>query len=119
MTSEVAERSLLRLYTLAGDTLHGHPLADAVLEAARQAGLAGATVLRGTAGFGRHGFDTVLDVMEYRPERQPVVVEIVDRQERLESFIADLWARGLPARLMTLERAELVTGQAVPPPERP
>lgn len=97
--------ALLRVYTLAGDALGGHSFADALVRAAREAGLRGATVLPGVAGYGRHGSDAGLAVPLYRPERQPLVVELVDHPDRLEDFLRNEVApRNRWARLATLER---------------
>lgn len=115
MTAEETLRgevSLLRLYTLSGDHFQGRSLSDGVLEAAHRAGLAGVTVLRGMMGFGRHGFDGFFNLMEAQPGRQPVIVEIVDTPARLEAFLRDLRAAGLPDRLATLERAGVVAYRA-------
>ncbi|ABF43978.1 protein of unknown function DUF190 (plasmid) [Deinococcus geothermalis DSM 11300] len=117
MTAEAplhGEVCVLRFYTLAGDTWRGHPLADSVVEAAHRAGLAGATLLRGMVGFGRHGVDTFLSVLEVHADHQPVMVELVDRESRLLAFLADLLAEGLPDRLVTLGEAEALAS----PPEK-
>jgi PII-like signaling protein len=106
------ERSMLRVYLLDGDRFGRRPLADYLLEEARKAGLAGATVLRGTSGFGRHGFETILDVLEFRPQFQPVVIEMVDRRDRLEAFLRSSWTEDLPDRMVTLERAQVELYQA-------
>lgn len=115
MTAEVELRGevrVLRLYTLAGDTWRGHSLTDSVVEAAHRAGLAGATVLRGREGFGRHGFDSFLTVLEVQTDHQPVMVELVDDETRLLAFLSDLLSEGLPDRLVTLGDAEVLTSGA-------
>jgi len=43
---------LLRVFLGEDDKFRGHPLYEAIVMAARQAKLAGATVLRGPMGFG-------------------------------------------------------------------
>lgn len=100
-----ADACLLRVYTLAGDTVQGASLAGALVAAARRRGLRGATVLPGLAGFGRHGLDVPLSVLLYRPERQPLVVEIVDEPETLRRFVEEEVARlDRWGRVATLER---------------
>lgn len=100
--------SLLRIYTLAGDKVGGASFAEALVRAARETGLRGATVLPGLAGFGRHGLDVPLSVLLYRPERQPLVVELVDDPVRLRRFVEEEVARlDRWGRLATLERLEL------------
>jgi len=100
--------SLLRVYTLAGDRVEGVSLAEALVAAARRLGLRGATVLPALAGFGRHGVDVPLSISLYRPERQPLVVELVDEPDRLRHFAAQELARlDRWGRLATLERLTL------------
>ena len=48
------EAELLRIFVGESDKLHGRPLYEVIVEEARRRGLAGATVLRGTLGFGAH-----------------------------------------------------------------
>ena len=48
------EGLLLRVFCGESDTWHGKPLDKAIVERAREAGMAGATVLRGIEGFGAH-----------------------------------------------------------------
>lgn len=108
--------SLLRVYTLAGDKVGKGSLAEALVAAARRRGLRGATVLPGVGGFGRHGLDVPLSVQLYRPERQPLVVELVDEPEALRRFVEDEVARlDRWGRLATLERLTLHAYHASPP----
>lgn len=107
--------SLLRVYTLAGDKVGRGSLAEALVQAARRQGLRGATVLPGLAGFGRHGLDSQLSVVLYRPERQPLVVELVDAPERLRRFVEEDVARlDRWGRLATLERLRVHAYHATP-----
>jgi hypothetical protein len=99
---------LLRVYTMAGDRVRGTSFAEALVHAAQRAGLRGATVVPGLAGFGRHGADVSLTVQLYRPERQPMVVELVDAPERVAAFLRDEVApRNRWDRLVTLERLRI------------
>lgn len=107
--------SLLRVYTLAGDKVGSVSLAEALVAAARKRGLRGATVLPGLAGFGRHGMDVPLSVLLYRPERQPLVVELVDDPESLRRFLDEEVARlDRWGRVATLERLTLHAYHATP-----
>ncbi len=45
------ERTLMRIFIGESDKYHGKPLYQALLEKFREKGLAGATVLRGVAGY--------------------------------------------------------------------
>ena len=103
----LGEMSLLRIYALAGDRARGKSLSHSLVEAARAAGLKGATALPGLMGFGRHGFDTELMTLLYDPLRQPELIEIVDETERLEAFLPTVNDLNRAGRLVTLERLEV------------
>ena len=108
MTTLVTESVLLRVYCNAGDVREGVPLHEALVAAARAAGLAGASVLAGTMGYGRAGQIYSDLLAEYEADRQPLVVEFIDQPERIEAFLPSLWATLGESRLVTLERAEVV-----------
>lgn len=68
------------------DRWHRHALHHEIVLRARQAGLAGATALRGCEGFGVHSFvhtDRLLDATD----SLPVAVIIVDTADRVEAFL--------------------------------
>lgn len=112
-----AGAGLLRVYALAGDRADGRGFLDVLVVAARGRGLRGATVLPAVAGFGRHGGERALDTALYRPERQPLVLEIVDDAASLEAFARDEVApRNRWGRLVTLERVEVRSYHAGPDP---
>ena len=67
----------------------GRPLHLAVVERARQEGLAGATVLRGVEGFGASGHLLTTRVADLA-QGLPLVIEIVDRDDRIDSFLPTL-----------------------------
>jgi PII-like signaling protein len=91
----------LRIYIGEAEHHHGRPLYRAVVEAARSAGLAGATVLRGIEGYGpKHGLQTA-HVVDLSPDL-PVVVEIVDEAGRIAAFLPTAQAM-VDSGLITLE----------------
>ncbi len=57
-----------------------------VIARAREAGLAGATVLRGVEGYGARSRLHTTRILRLS-EDLPVVVEIVDRPDRIEAFL--------------------------------
>src|SRR5215470_11201996 len=80
---------LLRIYTEEGKQDGGRPLYEAIVLKARELGLAGATVLRGPMGFGQsHAIHTakILDLAA----RLPLVIEIVDAEEKIREFLKTL-----------------------------
>lgn len=110
MTS-VRETMLLRIYTDESAHVGDRRLIDEIVRRARADGLAGATVLRGTSGFGgRRGL-----LHEHHSfgvgDNMPMVVEIVDAEPALRTFAASLEdIRHIG--LMTLERIEVLRWRA-------
>jgi len=76
----------LRLYGREGQQHHGHLLSDWLLESARQLDVAGGTVLRASAGFGRHGLheDTFFEL----GGELPVIIELVVTQAQADAVLA-------------------------------
>lgn len=104
------EGTLLRIFVGESDRWHGKPLYEAIVERARAEGLAGATVLRGLEGFGAHSRVHTSRILRLS-EDLPVVIEIVDRPERIEAILPaldELVAEGL----VTLERVRVISYRA-------
>jgi PII-like signaling protein len=76
----------LRIYVGESDHWHGKPLYAAIVEKAREAGLAGATVTRGVMGFGANSRIHSASILRLS-EDLPVVIDIVDAPERIEKFL--------------------------------
>ncbi|HEY3283363.1 MAG TPA: DUF190 domain-containing protein [Armatimonadota bacterium] len=76
----------LRIYIGESDQWHGHPLFTVLVKRAREMGLAGATVSRGLEGFGAHSRIHTARILRLS-EDLPVVVEIVDIEERVQAFL--------------------------------
>jgi uncharacterized protein len=92
---------LLRAFIGGADQAEGHALYRAIVEAARAAGLAGATVLHGPLSFGpdrRVNDDFVVEA----PGNLPMVVEIIDREDRIHAFLPRL-EQLIASGLVTLE----------------
>jgi PII-like signaling protein len=69
---------------------HGHkPLYAEIVERAHQAGLAGATVVRGFEGFGASSHIHTARILRMS-EDLPVVVIIVDQVDRIDAFLPTL-----------------------------
>ena len=78
--------SLLRIFVGESDR-HGHrPLYESIVLQAREAGLAGATVLRGVMGFGKHSTLHTAKILRLS-EDMPMIIEIVDSLEKIEQFL--------------------------------
>ncbi len=95
------DAELLRIFIGESDRFDGKPLYEAIVGEARRRGLAGATVLRGVLGYGVHSRLHTSKVLRLS-EDLPMVVEIVDRKERIEAFLPVLDAM-VKEGLITLE----------------
>ncbi len=82
-----AER--LTIFIGESDRYRHRPLHTEITERAQQAGLAGATVLRGIEGFGASSHLHTTRVLRLS-EDLPVVVVIVDSPVRIDAFLAEL-----------------------------
>lgn len=68
------------------DRYHHRALGDAILDRAREQGLAGATLIRGIEGFGRSRRLKTTRLLSSSDDL-PIVVEIVDLADRIEDFL--------------------------------
>jgi CBS domain-containing protein len=73
------------------DQWQHRPLFLAILELLRREGIAGATVLRGIAGYGAHGKIHTITLVELASDL-PLVVTFVDRADRIEQIMPQLTA---------------------------
>jgi uncharacterized protein len=97
---------LLRIFVGESDE-HGHrALYEAIVLKAREAGLAGATVLRGVTGFGKHGVLRTAKILRLS-EDLPMVIEIVDSLEKIERFLPAL-DEMVSDGLVTIERVRVI-----------
>ncbi len=81
------EGYLLRIFIGESDRHDGKLLYEWIVLKAREAGLAGATVMRGMMGFGAHSRLHTFKI-ERLSQDLPIIVEIVDTRDKLESFLA-------------------------------
>jgi hypothetical protein len=82
------EGVLLRIFIGESDREKGRdrPLYEAIVHRAREQQLAGATVLRGPLGFGRHSQVHAAKLLELSTDL-PIVIEIVDTEEKINAFL--------------------------------
>ena len=100
------ESVLLRVFIGESDK-HGHqPLYEAIVQEARKRGMAGATVLHGVMGFGASSRIHSSKILRLS-EDLPIVVEIVDRADRIEAFLPGLDAM-VGEGLVTLEKVRVI-----------
>ena len=99
------EGHLLRVFVGESDRHGGMPLYEWLVRRAREHGLAGATVLRGLEGFGAHSRLHTAKILRLSSDL-PIVIEIVDTIEKIESFLPVVDA-AVREGLATLERVEV------------
>ena len=97
---------LLRVFLGESDLWDGKPLYREIVLRAKELGLAGATVLRGPMGFGANSRLHTNKLLELSTDL-PMVVEIVDSAERIQSllpFLDEAVAEGL----ITIEEVRIL-----------
>jgi len=97
---------LLRVFLGENDRHEGRPLHEAIVLKARELHLAGATVLRGSIGYGKSSRLHTTKILRLS-EDLPLVIEIVDSEERIDAFlpVLDGMIRG---GLVTLEKVRVI-----------
>jgi PII-like signaling protein len=97
---------LLRIFLGENDRFQHRPLYEAIVLKAREMHLAGATVLRGPMGFGPSSRLHTAKILRLS-EDLPMVVEIVDSQEKIDAFLPVLDSM-MGSGLVTLEKATVL-----------
>jgi len=101
---------LLRIFVGEIDKIGHTTLYEAILQAARKQGIAGATVLRGIMSYGastRIHTARLLDISE----DLPIVIEVVDTDEKIEAFLPvvnDLFEKCGRGGLITTEQVNVL-----------
>jgi len=81
------EGKLLRIFIGESNRHKGKPLYEWLVIKAKEQGLAGATVIRGIMGFGANSRIHTSKILRLSMDL-PIVVEIVDTQEKIDAFIS-------------------------------
>ena len=97
---------LLRIFIGENDRFEQRPLFEAIVLKAREQHLAGATVLRGPMGFGLSSRLHTAKVLRLS-EDLPMVIEIVDSEEKIKAFLPLLDAM-MASGLVTLEKVQVL-----------
>src|ERR1700729_1077950 len=100
------EAVLLRIFIGEHHKYHHLPLYEAIVLKAREMHLAGATVLRGPMGFGKSSRLHTSKIVRLSMDL-PLVIEIVDREENITSFLPAL-DEMIGGGLVTLEKVKVV-----------
>jgi hypothetical protein len=80
---------LVRVFIGDSDKFENRPLYESIVQTARRFGLAGATVLRGTEGFGANSVVHRASLLEMSSDL-PIVIEMVDTEEKIQMLLPHL-----------------------------
>jgi uncharacterized protein len=97
---------LLRIFIGESDRWQHKPLYEAIVLKAREAHLAGATVLRGPMGFGKSSHMHTAKILRLSMDL-PLVIEIVDSEEKINAFLP-LLSEMIGGGLVTLEKVKVL-----------
>ena len=100
------EQVLLRLILSESRRFDHKAMFMRIVEVLREDGMAGATVVKGIAGFG-HDRDVHTDTIEVLAQGLPIVVEVVDTQEHIDRILPKLEAL-MDGGVITMERARVI-----------
>lgn len=104
------EGKLIRIFIGENDKIGHRPLYEAITLKAREMGMAGATVLRGIAGYGARSRIHTAKILRLS-EDLPLIVELVDTVEKIDSFIKvvdEMFEQSGCGGLITEERAGII-----------
>jgi uncharacterized protein len=97
---------LLRIFVGDSDQFEGRPLYEALVRKVRESGLKGATVLKGSMGFGAHSVLHTAKITELSADL-PIVIEIADTEDKVRRILPALDAM-VPEGLMTMESVRIL-----------
>jgi PII-like signaling protein len=100
------EQVLLRLILSESHRFDHQALFMRIVEMLRADGMAGATVLKGMAGFG-HDRRVHTDTIEVLSHGLPIVIEIVDTQEHIDRILPKVEAL-MEGGVIMMERAHVI-----------
>jgi PII-like signaling protein len=105
-----ADGKLLRIFIGEADKWNGKPLYEEIVLLAKKNGLAGATAIKGFMGFGCKSHVHTANLLRLS-EDLPVIIEIVDSEEKINQFIPLLDVM-VKEGLVTLEKANVIMYRA-------
>jgi uncharacterized protein len=116
-----ADSKLLRIFIGEIDKIGHQCLYEALLLAAKQHGLAGCTVIRGIMSYGASTRVHAARLIEISQDL-PIIVEIVDKEEKINDFLkvaGALMEKAACGGLITIEKAHVLYYKPSPKNTRP
>ena len=104
---------LLRVFFGEDDKFGRMPLYEAIVLKAREQHLAGATVLRGSMGFGKSSRLHTAKILRLSMDL-PLIIEIVDSEEKIQAFLPVL-DKMMGGGLVTLEPVKVIDYRGTTP----
>ncbi len=104
------EAKLLRIFVGEADHVRHAPLYEVIVREAKAAGLAGATAWRGITGYGSGSRIRTAKILDLSAD-MPVIVEIADREERINAFLPQLdrlFDAANCGGLVTMEKVQII-----------
>jgi uncharacterized protein len=104
------EAKLLRIFVGESDLINHAPVYEKIVMEARKAGLAGATVTKGISGFGASSRIHTTKLLRLS-EDLPLLVEIIDSEEKIEQFIPvlnEIFDEANSGGLITIEKVKII-----------
>jgi PII-like signaling protein len=100
------QSTLLRVFIGESDRYDGKPLYESLVLKARESGLAGATVLRSSMGFGATSRLHTAKILRLSDDL-PIIIEIVDDQAKIDAFLPTL-DQMMDGGLVTMEEVHII-----------
>lgn len=104
------EAKLIRIFVGETDIIHHIPVYEKIVQEARKLQLAGATVLKGVMSYGKTSIMHTAKILRLS-EDMPMVIEIVDEEEKITQFLPilhDIFKEANCGGLITIEKAEII-----------
>ncbi|HUX60557.1 MAG TPA: DUF190 domain-containing protein [Ignavibacteriaceae bacterium] len=105
------EAKLVRIFVGESDIIHHIPVYERIVQEARKMHLAGATVFKGVMGYGGNSRIHTSKILRLS-EDMPMVIEIVDEEEKINNFLPllhDIFEEANCGGLITMEKAEIIS----------
>ncbi|MHB8854160.1 MAG: DUF190 domain-containing protein [Ignavibacteriaceae bacterium] len=104
------EAKLVRIFVGESDLIHHIPVYEKIVQEARKIHLAGATVFKGVMGYGGTSRIHTSKILRLS-EDMPMIIEIVDEEEKINNFLPmlhDIFEEANCGGLITMEKAEII-----------
>lgn len=106
MPKFTGEKVLMRIFVGEAKQYGHRPLYEALVELFLREGFAGASVLKGVAGFGAHRVYHTHKLLELSAD-MPMIVEVVENQEKIDAIMPQI-EKMIDSGMVTLEKVTVI-----------